>query len=273
MASLSDVSTPRLVGDRYQLDVPTGWRIGRGAFGGLVVASLVRAIEQHTADPARRLRSVTAELPGPVEPGAADIAVETLRRGNNVSTVRAVLSQHGEIRSHAVAVLAMARSAADAGATAIRWNDLPRPTAPPWTEIAPIDFSPAGPPGPWPEFAQHFEFRVVEGLPASGGAPRAMGWIRARDPGPERGAAYVAALIDAWFPASAIRFTAMRPMATIAFTLDIAGKVDDLAPDAPLLYRAAAPVCGDGYAFETRELWSEDGRLIALNHQTFVVIR
>src|SRR5262245_6636089 len=138
MPSLSDVTTPHPAGDRYQLEVPTGWRIGRGAFGGLVVASLVRAIEQHTADPSRKVRSVTAELPGPVEPGPVEIAVETLRRGNNVSTVRAVLSQRGEIRSHAVAVLAAAREGAAAGTplAALTWNDLARPVAPPWSALA-----------------------------------------------------------------------------------------------------------------------------------------
>jgi acyl-CoA thioesterase len=278
MASLSDVTTPRLVGGRYQLEVPTGWRIGRGAFGGLVVASLVRAIELHTEDPSRKVRSVTAELPGAVEPGPVDIAVETLRRGNNVSTVRAALSQGGEIRSHAVAVLAAARDGAAAGTavTALTWNDVPRPVAPPWTEVARVDLGPAGDVpsgGPWPEFAQHFEFRVVEGIPGASSAPRAVGWIRARDPGPERGAAYLAAMIDAWWPAAAIRLGGMRPMATIAFTLEIAGDLEGVEPDAPLLYRAVAPVCSDGYAFETRELWTEAGRLVAQNHQTFVIIR
>jgi acyl-CoA thioesterase len=277
MGSLSDVSTPRLVGDRFQLEVPPGWRIGRGAFGGLVVGALVRAIEQHTADPSRTVRSVTAELPGPVEPGTVDIAVETLRRGNNVSTVRAALSQHGEIRSHAVAVLAAARPGAGphggTAAAATTWNELARPVAPPWTELPALDLNPGGRPGPWPEFAQHFEFRMVEGIPGSGGAARTLGWIRSRDPGPHRDAGYIAAMIDAWFPAAFIRFTAIRPMATIAFTLDIAGSLDGLDPAAPLLYRGAAPVCSDGYAFEARELWTEDGRLVAQNHQTFVVIR
>ena len=276
MASLSDVTTPRRVGDRYQLEVPPGWRMGRGAFGGLVVASLVRAIEQHTGDPSRKARSVTAELPGPVEPGPVEITVETLRRGNNVSTVRAALSQGGEIRSHAVAVLAAARSNTGATGTAgpgATWNDLAPPRAPAWTELAPLDLGAGGVPGPWPEFAQHFEFRAVEGIPSGGGPARVVGWVRAHDPGPDRGAAYLAAMIDTWWPAAAVRLGGMRPMATIAFTLDVAGDADGIDPAAPLLYRAAAPVCSDGYAFETRELWSETGRLLALNHQTFVIIR
>jgi hypothetical protein len=126
--------------------------------------------------------------------------------------------------------------------------------------------------GPWPEFAQHFEYRVVEGIPLTGSAARALGWVRARDPGQRLDAAYVAAMIDAWWPTAFNRATAPHLMATIAFTLDIVGGVDGLDPAQPLLYRAAAPVCASGYFLETRELWGGDGRLVALNHQTFAII-
>jgi len=267
MASLSEVSTPRPVNDGYLLDVAAGWRQGRGAFGGLVIGALLRAIEQRTADPTRKVRSVTAELPGAVEPGTADIAVEVLRQGKNVSTVRAALSQHGEIRSHVVAILATSRGSAEA----VAWNELPRPEAPAWNLIEPmrledrLDLR--------PEFADQFEYRVIEGAVMSGGAGRALGWVRPRDPGAPRDAAYIAAMIDAWWPIAFIRFTRMRPMATIAFTLNIVAALDGLDPTAPLLYRATAPVCADGYCLETRELWGEDGRLIATNQQTFAIIQ
>jgi Thioesterase-like superfamily len=264
MASLSDALTPRPVGDRYQLDVLPGWRQGRGAFGGLIVGALVRAIEQRTGDPARKVRSVTAELPGPVEHGTVDITVEALRNGKNVSTARAALSQHGEVRSHAVAILAAARPSAHGAA----WNDLTPPALPPWTDVAP-----SGVGGPGPEFAQHFEYRVVDGLLLSGSTAPARGWIRPRDPGRLHDAAYIAAVIDAWWPAAFIRFTQLRPMATIAFTLDIVAGLDGLDPAAPLRYRATAPVCTDGYSLETRELWGDDDRLVAINHQTFAIIQ
>lgn len=264
MTSLSEVSTPRRKGDRYQLDLATGWRQGRGAFGGLVIASLIRAIEQHTADPARLVRSVTAELPGPVEHGTVDIAAETLRTGKNMSTVRAALTQHGEVRAHAVAILAAARTSAQD----VRWNELTRPQAPTWSEVPALPSN-----GPWPEFAQHFEYRIVEGLPASNGLARALGWVRSRDPGAPRDAGYIAAMIDAWWPAALNRFPAMRPLATIAYTLEIVDGAAGLDPEAPLLYRATVPVCAAGYFLETRELWSEAGRLVALNHQTFAIIQ
>jgi acyl-CoA thioesterase len=262
MASLTDLCTPRPIGDRYELDVPPGWRQGRGAFGGLVVGALIEAIEHRTGDPARKVRSVTAELPGPVEQGTVEITVEPLRLGKNVSTLRAALAQHGEIRSHAVAILGSSR----AGPAELAWNELARPEAPSWRDLEPVSSATV-------EFARNFEYRTVEGIPLTGKAARAVGWIRARDPGPKRGAAYIAAMIDAWWPTVFNRLTALRPMATIAFTLDIVGGLDGLDPDAPMLHRASAPVCGDGYFLETRELWGEDGRLVAINHQTFAIIQ
>ena len=262
MASLTDLCTPRPIGDRYELDVPPGWRQGRGAFGGLVIGALIEAIEHRTGDPARKVRSVTAELPGPVEQGTVEITVEPLRLGKNVSALRAALAQHGEIRSHAVAILGASRALP----AELTWNELAPPAVPSWRDIEPL-------PRTSVEFGNHFEYRSAEGVPLSGKASRSVGWIRARDPGPKRGAAYIAAMIDAWWPAAFNRFTALRPMATIAFTLEIVGGLDGLDPAAPMLHRATTPVCADGYFLETRELWGEDGRLVAINHQTFAIIQ
>ena len=88
-----------------------------------------------------------------------------------------------------------------------------------------------------------------------------------RIPGAVRDAAFVAALIDAWWPAALVR-TSPRPLATIAYTLDLLAD-PAVIDDTPVLYRGTVPVAADGYFVETRELWTADGRLLALNHQTF----
>jgi acyl-CoA thioesterase len=244
-------------GDRYRLDVPAGWRQGRGMFGGLVVATLVRAIEDRIADPTRVIRSVTAALPAPVEATAAEIDVDVLRAGSAVTTARAMLRQAGQPRAHVVAIAGAARR------SDLAWQDLAPPSAPPWQTLAPVPWTPV-----FPEFARHFEYRLVEGAPASGGAACTIGWVHGREPGERRDAGYVSAMIDAWWPAVLPRTRALLPMATIAFTLELIG-----APgDGPLLYRGTAPVCGGGYFLETRELWTAAGELVALNHQTFAII-
>ncbi len=262
MPTLDELTRPtRTTESTFSLDVPAGWRQGRGAFGGLCIASLVRAIEETVGDSARRVRSVTAELPGPVDAGAAEIRVDVLRAGNAVTTARATLAQPNGIKSHAVAVLAATRKSAD-----VAWQELAPPTAPAWTEVAPL------PDLGFPEFSQHFEYRVVEGIPTSGATARSIGWVRARDPGAARDAAFIAAMADVWWPAALVRFDKLRPAATIAYTLEIVGSLDGLDPAAPLLYRGTVPVMGDGYFLETRELWGTDGRLVALNHQTFALL-
>ncbi|MDX2092103.1 MAG: thioesterase family protein [Kofleriaceae bacterium] len=266
--TLVEVTSPTRTANGYELTVAPGWQQGRGAYGGLCVASLVRALEERIADPARKLRSLTAELPGPVNAGSADITVDILRAGNSVTTARASLAQRGEVKTHAVGVFAASRRSA----AGLAWQELAPPQAPPWNALMPMPpTSSTGPFGP-PEFTQHFEYRVVEGIPLSGKPAVTLGWVRAREPGALRDAAFLAAMIDAWWPAAMVRMPTIRPFATITYTLELLGDLAGLDPDAPLLYRGTVPVFGDGYFLETRELWGEDGRLLARNHQTFAVI-
>jgi acyl-CoA thioesterase len=262
--ALGAASTPTPAGDGYTYDVPEGWRQGRGAFGGLTIAACLRAIEHRIADESRKVRSVTAELPGPTMAGASELVVEILRAGSSVTTARAALRQENEIRAHVVAVLATARP----GAGPLSWRDLHPPEAPAWRSLEPIEM----PADLYPEFANHFEYRLVDGMPRSGDAARTVGWIRAREPGPERDAGFIAAIIDAWWPAVLVKIQTPRPIATIAYTLEILDGVAGLDPLAPLLYRGSVPICADGYFVETRELWGEDGRLVAINHQTSAII-
>jgi acyl-CoA thioesterase len=255
VTTLAEATTPAADGT---LVVHEGWRQGRGAYGGLTIGAAIRAIEARVADPRRVVRSVTAELPGPTLPGSARFEVDILRAGNSLTVARAALHQGDAVTTHAVAVLAAPREA-----HGYAWNERARPDAPDWRSIDPLALA-----GPFPEFTQQFEYRAVAGAPLSGRHAVTVGWIRAREPGAPRDAAYVAAMIDAWWPATLVR-VAMRPLATIAFTLELVGGA---CTDAALLYRGTVAVAGDGYFLETRELWTEDGSLVALNHQTFAVI-
>lgn len=264
MASLVEVSTARRDGEHFRLDVQEGWKQGRGAYGGLAIGALVRAIEHRVADPARKVRSVTAQLPAPVLTGDAAITVDILRSGNSLTCARAALVQAGETRAHAVAVLAATRPAAGS----LAWCELTPPSAPPWKQVAVAAIGN----GVGPEFFQNFEVRIVDGIPLSGGAPRTVGWVRPKVPCALRDAGYIAALMDVWWPGVLVTITQMRPFATVAYTLELFAGLEGLDPEAPLLYRGAVPVVQDGYLVETRELWGEDGRLVAINHQTLAVI-
>jgi acyl-CoA thioesterase len=275
VATFAAVSTPVRDGDNsFTLDVPDGWQQGRGAFGGLIFAALIRAMEAVLADigpdapaaPSRvaRLRSLTGALPGPTEVGPAPITVEVLRRGSALTTLAARVVQAGEVRAHAVGVFGTARAP-------VTWQTQRPPEMPPWHEVPVV---PSGPGGFTPAFLQHWELRLVGPVPFSRGSEaRCAGWVRARDPGPARDAAYIAAYADAFWPAAYAVLPAPRPMATVGYTLELIEPIDDLDPDAPLYYQASAPAAIDGFTYELRELWGADGRLVARNHQTFVIIK
>ena len=265
MNDLTTVTTPlRLGPDLFQARIPEGWQQGRGAYGGLVLGNLVRAIQAFDASPERPLRALTAELCGPVLPGENTLRVERLRTGSGVSTVAARLERDGEVLAHAVGVLGRRR------VDDVDLDEPARPTPPPWRSVPPLDLN-----NPlFPTFAQHFELRLTGPLPFSGGdEARTAGWVRARDPGPARDAATVAALADVWWPSFFSRLTAPRPMATIAFTLELLDGLEGLDPEAPLFHTGRTVAGRGGYVVELRELRGEDGRLVALNQQTFVVIK
>lgn len=263
-ASLDLLTTPVPTGPgRYSITILDGWQQGRGAFGGLVLAILTRAGEHTVADPTRTLRTLTAEIVGPTLPGPADLAVEVLRAGTGVTTVAARLTQGAEVCAHAVIVFARPRGTYDAP------HGLVTPTPPPWREL------PVAPLGPsvGPTFTQHVEFRVTGPAPFSGRVGDVSGWVRFRDPGRARDAAYAIAMADTFWPALLTGETAPRPAATLTFAFELVGDLAGLDPEAPWFYRARTLAARDGYAVEARELWGEDGRLIALNQQTFVVIK
>lgn len=261
---LTAITTPvRTANGRFRLAVPDGWQQGRGAFGGLVIASLIRATEAAVAAPERPLRSLTAAICGPVVTGSADIEVEILRAGSGSTTAAARLVQDGAVQAHAVAILGRSR------APDLDWAPAPA-VIPPWA-LAPV--TPFGPPF-GPTFGPHFEIRSTGPLPFSGAvSARASGWVRPRRPGPARDAAYLAACIDAFWPCLFARLTEPRPAATVAFSFQVTGSLDGLDPDAPLYYEAESPALHEGYATELRTLRGSDGRIVATNQQTFTVIK
>jgi len=248
----------------FEITVPDGWQQGAGAFGGWVMAVLVRGIE--ACVPGRALRSLTAEIPAPVKVGAATLSVETLRTGQSVTVVAARLTQKGALHAHAVAVLGEARALEGVQDHV----ELTPPDAPGWRTLPPIPLETPG----LPTFLRHFELRLASGVPYQGASRSgATGWVRLRDPGPVKDSALVVAHVDAWWPAEFARLSAPHPMVTSAFTLQMVGGPRAWTTDAPLLHTSRSLAVRDGYVTELRELWTEDGQLVALNQQTLVIVK
>lgn len=270
MSDLHTITTPRLLSEgRYAWTVPPGWRQGRGAFGGLVLAGLTRAIEAHEADAARVLRSLNAELPGPTRAGEVEILVETLREGSSVSTVSARLVQGGNVQAHAVAVLGEDRGEPDdPDAGPATWDESQLEALPDWQAIEPVPHD-----QPFvPEFAHNMEFRLTGPLPFAAGPARTGMFVRPRVPTPSMDSAFIVAMADVPWPAAFSRFDAPRPMATVSYSLQLVGGLAGLPDDAPVHCAGHAITLRQGYSVEHRVVRGADGRLLALNQQTFAVL-
>jgi acyl-CoA thioesterase len=256
--------TPANAPNTYTWSVPDGWQQGRGVFGGLIAAALIRAAYAQTDDPARQLRSIMITMCGPVMPGEATLRATTLREGTGLSTLSIALEQGGQIQAQATALLGK-RRVEDGD-----WDELTAPPMPPWQDLP---LAPLAPPLA-PVFSQHLEYRIGAHPPfASADHGAAAGWIRPLAAGGLRDDAFIAAMADAWWPALYARLAMPRPTATIAYTLDITGTLDGLDPELPLYHDARVLHSRDGYSVEERRLWGHDGRLVAINHQTFAIIK
>ena len=259
----------RLDDTTFAFTVPDGWQQGRGAFGGLVIGAMTRAAIVTTDDDSRRVRSVTAELLGPVLPGVATLKVERLRQGSGLSAVRVRLLQDsgaGVVEEQCCAVVVLAKSRPGTP----QFQHRVPPTIPNWREVDDVAVEP--PLGP--VFASNFIFRPTGPWPFSGAPiPVAAGFIQPRLPIATVDAALVATLADCWWPTVLSTLEEVRPMATVTFALELLTDPARLDPTLPLFHDAKSETGVDGYCVEHRALWTPDGLLVAENQQLFAIIR
>lgn len=258
------MDSERIDESTFRFTVHDGWQQGRGAWGGLLIGAMVRAAVVAVDDAARLVRSVTAELLGPVLVGDARLKIEKLRQGAGVSAVRVRLVQANEELCQCVVVFGKDRPGTPA------WNSLPRPEMPGW---AAVDVATMAMPMA-PSFSQHFQFRVTGPLPfCAGPEPVTQGFIQAQEPSAVVDAAVVAAYADCYWPAAFATFDAPRPAATITFALEICCNLDDVSGLLPWFHTATSGSSHGGYAVEHRQLWTTEGVLVAQNQQLFALIK
>lgn len=249
--------------NRFAAEVPDHWQTGRGAFGGLVVALLARAIEASEPDPTRRMRTFLGDICGPVLVGPAELEVTVLRRGKNQTNLRADLRQNGEILAFGAAVLSTPR-------TSVLPNLRTKLEPPPDRTkaiLVPHD-APLK-----PTFTRHFDYEVTGAVPFSGVSEAVTaGFIREREPPSAMNAPNLIALLDCFWPASFPTLSLPRAIPTVSFAAQILCDPSTLDPSMPLYYRGRTIGEHEGFQPELRELYDLAGNLVALNEQMFAVL-
>ena len=250
--------------NKFEANIPDGWQQGRGAFGGFVLGTLLRAMQTSEEDASRITRTLTGDLCGPVMPGLAQIETVPLRRGHNLSNWQATLQQNGELLATATATLSTARKVTGPAIA----------VAPPTPHVVPISEALLIPPNHpvAPPFVQHYSHRNTGPLPMSGHAEaRTAGWLRQKHPTPLDAPAMIG-LLDAWWPAMLSCATTPHAMSTVSFAAQIQHPLHTLPPESPLYYTANAVAAHEGFVLELRTLWSGNTP-VASNQQTFVVLK
>jgi hypothetical protein len=251
----------RVGAGRFTARIPEGWQQGRGAFGGLVLGTLARAIVTDEPEGGRLLRTLSGDLCGPVMPGEAEVVTRQLRRGANQSNWSAELRQGGNVLALASAVLSTPRPS----------PPLATPDTPPPLDWQALPVVPMGPPVT-PQFAVNYEYRTLGAPFGPASEARLEGFVRERTPLTRVDAAALIARLDSFWPTLFLVEGRPRPIATVSFVAEIMTDPQTLAPTEPLRYRARTAGLHEGFCVELRELWRGE-QMVALNQQTFAVIK
>lgn len=255
---------------RFTTTIDMAWAQGKGAFGGLLSAGLLRAMTQVAVPDGSALvvRTLHVTYCAPAREGALDAEVTIERRGSLVTTASARATQDGKVVTLATATFVAPTSRPSARA---RWNDAKKPDvqAPDTLEALPLDIALL------PAFTQFFEYRFcIGGVPFSADPDARMGgWVRVREPyGAQADAPLIAALIDAFPPAVMPRLDEVRPTASVNLTVDFLASPSVARADAHFLLTSSARVGDGGITDESQEMWSEEGVLLASCRQLVAIL-
>lgn len=244
--------------------IDASWYQGRGAFGGIMAALLLRAMRAKVADDERTPRSITVHFCGPATEGPIAVSSEVVRTGSRVTHATARVAKDGEVTTFASASFCKSRTGPSYALA--KMPDVALPGGLP--EI------PRGIPG-LPAFFEHVDARLAGPvLPFSGSAtPEIAAWVRLREPVPVD-AAVAALLLDALPPAISATFDAPRPVASVDFTIHFFERLPERAGAAEDFHLVAirSRWADDGYTEEIRDLWSPGGVLLGQCRQLLALL-
>ena len=238
------------------------WAQGRAIYGGMAAGLLGPVMELQLDDPSRHLRSALVSFVGPAEATDADLRVETLRSGRNVTQLDGRLIQDGAIRTQMVASFGADRSSG---------VSVEAPTRP---EVALSPEDSRGLPylkGVTPEFTRHFDMHWTRGnMPFSDAQPDFSGWCRFREPA-GCGPAWLLGLIDAWPPSTLPSMPKPAAISSLTWAVDVVTPTTDVDPEGWWYYDVHTHAAANGFCQSSAQIWRPDGALAAVSRQTVAV--
>jgi len=260
-AFTADTALVRVDEGRWRGELPEHWMSLVGIHGGYTSAVAARAVAEAIDDPARPLRTLSAQFLRSPRPGPVDVDVTVERRGRTLVVASARVHQDDR-------TLVLVRTTSAGPAAGLVYDDgvrdRPRPAAPPaGAERFGLDT-------PVRHFRQVEVVMDPDIVPFSGHGPaRLAAWLRPLGGGPVD-AAWLVMASDVLPPASFARTTGPTRAATLDYTvhLPVADPAAHVGPGDHVFLDCRSPLAADGMAVEDGVLWGPDGTVLAVSRQT-----
>lgn len=234
---------------------PANWLQGRTIYGGLSVALALQAALRDAPPGLPPLKSAQILFVGPA---STSLTFKTLvlRQGKSATCISVDCMAGVEVALRVMFIFA------DPRPSIIRHDFYQFPAV-----NGPQSYQSLGVISQAPAFLGNFELRFAgKSLPVTGSDhPELMAWVRHVDAVGVDPTVALLALGDSLPLAVMACFTEFAPISSMTWTLDIAQPV---VAGEWFLLRSASQRSGDGYSFQTMEIWNEQGKLVLSGSQT-----
>jgi acyl-CoA thioesterase len=252
----ADTALEPIAEGRWRGSVPASWSIGFGPNGGFMAALAARAAGLLTPLPLSSLTVHYLEAPGF---GPIEVAAEITRQGRGAAFARITINQDDKLVVQAGAVCTQWRDDTPA------WSDATPPTVPEPDECVFVDPTRSN----VAPLMANYDMRIAATDPGDR-PPIVTGWIRTANPRPAD-RPLLAAYTDAFLPPAFLRagFGHVRVP-----TLELTIHFRDHPPedDYPwVIGTFTSRLAVGGTIEEDGELWSADGRLLAMSRQLSLI--
>lgn len=263
---------------RWHADIPPGWNSPGGIHGGVLAATILRAVRAEVDDPGLQLRSAHVSFRTPPTDPNLVVDVTVARRGGITAHVEATARGASQSEPSTVVTTLFTRDKFDD-----TYLDAVHPDAPPPDDA--VSWSGASDtfvdaPMPKPPVFDHLEMRSADGGDAYSGPDSPLGrrafayrWARYRTPVADAAGAIDPLMLVpiADFPGVAV-WSRYREDETFTFVTSLEFDIHFLEPptDEWILGEVRSRWMGGGYAWTETDLWSGD-RLVGVSSQMMLL--
>ncbi|TXT38020.1 MAG: hypothetical protein FD135_3184 [Comamonadaceae bacterium] len=236
-------------------DTPANWLQGRTIYGGLSAALALHAALRDAPPGLPPLKSAQIMFVGPAS-NALSFKTTVLRQGKSATCISVDCMAGAEVALRVMFIFAAPRP------SKIQHDFHPFPAV-----SGPENYQSLGVVSQAPASLSNFELRFAgKSLPVTGSDhPELMAWVRHVDAVGVDPTVALLALGDSLPLAVMASFTEFAPISSMTWTLDMA---QPLSAGEWFLLRSASQRAGEGYSFQTMEIWNEQGKLVLSGSQT-----